>query len=275
MTKEYVVDSIMPKEARLSPRRLVREVLADEDSFTTTLLILCFDIFWDHRDEDGNFAFVSWHPAVIAMEIEQRYNVTLPKVNLDKIMAGVSLLTTDLFFKNLDRFIKLANVLAGDDFDPTEFEPADALECAWAISEALILVPAEDDDPDTFADEIRHYVAFVLRDEGFVTPPDVLRIALDADYKARVFAQFADDPDALNAIGAGQDEKAKEVTDTIRENLLELAGQLEALQLQHGDTSEVVGRIYDAYRRTQRDAETPEEGLPESSLLRPFRPGRE
>lgn len=225
------------------PRGAAKRLLADPDTFATVLLVAAVDAFgpdclYDADDPDRG----PWHASTFRSMLEAHFGVTVPKCNLDKLMAAVAVVTTDLFFKNADRFITLANVLAGDEFDPGEFEKADAVECAWAVTEALLLSPP-DDDPEPFSDEIRAYIGFVLRDEGFVTPPDVLRIAVGGDFSADVRYNFADDPAMFSAIYAVQRDRTAEVEAVIRDGLLELRQQLAALPVSGGSTAEVVERI--------------------------------
>jgi hypothetical protein len=123
------------------------------------------------------------------------------------------------------------------------FDPADSVECAWAVTEALLLVPPDAEDPEPFSDEVRHYIGAVLREEGYVTAPDVLRIALDGDFADHVRFNFADDPEMFQGIYDVQASKAAEVTDTVRENLTELLEQIQSLPLVHGDARGLVARL--------------------------------
>ena len=58
-----------------------------------------------------------------------------------------------------------ANVLAGSEFDPETFDPADSAECAWAVTEALLLSPPDERDTQpVFSDEIRKYIQEMQED---------------------------------------------------------------------------------------------------------------
>lgn len=227
-----------------NPVLKVAAALKDPDSFATTLLVIALDAFGpeclnDAEDPDRG----PWHPTTFRTMLEEKFGVQLPQQNLDKLMAAVTVVTTDLFFTRVDRFIVLANILAGDEFDPGVWEKADSVECAWAITEALLLDPPDEDNPEPFSDEIRLYVGMVLRDEGYVTPPDVLKIALDGDFSDKVRYGFSDDPEMFEGIYAVQQEKAAEVESILRDCLLELSQQLKSLPVQEGSTDEVLNRI--------------------------------
>lgn len=220
---------------KANPAQVVRKILMDPDTFATTLLVWAIDCF--------GMECLEWHPGTIKMELEQRYNCQIPKVNLDKLMAAVMILTTDLFFKDEARFIELANILSGDDFQPDEFDPADSVECAWAVTEALLLCPPDDDDPEPFSDNVRRYIGFVLKEEGYITPPDVLKIAIGGDFSEQVRYTFSDDPEMFSAVYQGNTDKTAEVEAIIKDSLRELVMQLQALPLTSGNTAELVQRL--------------------------------
>ena len=227
-----------------NPVAKLAAALTNPDTYATVLLVIALDTFgpeclYDPDDPDRG----AWHPTTFRTMLEEKFGVKLPQANVDKLMAAVTVVTTDLFFTRVDRFITLANILAGDEFDPGVWEKADSVECAWAITEALLLDPPDPDNPEPFSDEIRTYVGLVLRDEGYVTPPDVLKIALDGDFSDKVRYNFSDDPEMFEGIYAVQQEKAAEVESVLRDALTELSQQLQSLPLKEGSTDEVLKRI--------------------------------
>lgn len=234
MAEQTVSPTSSTSRVPTNPGRVIRKFLMDESSYMTTLLAILIDTYGTEALE--------WHPETIRQQLEADYNLSLPQFAHDRIMAGVTLLTTDLFYKSASRFVDLCNVIAGAEFDPNVFDPADPYECAWAVTEALLLAPPEDDDDEPFDDEIRRYLGFVLRDEGFVKPPDVLQIALDADFSDKVRYDFSDDPEMFQGVYETQASKTDEVTTMIRGNLEELIQQLEDLPLRNGDTKDLVRR---------------------------------
>lgn len=245
-----------------NPAEAVRALLRNPEAFGTTLFVLAVDLWPDCLGDPEDPERGPWHASTFRSMLEERFGVRLPKVNLDKLMAAVTVVTTDLFWKNADRFIVLANVLAGDEFAPGEFEIADSAECAWAITEALILDPPDDDDPEPFSDDIRYYIGAVLRDEGYVTPPDVLRVAIDSDLADRVRYSFSDDPEMFSGIYAVQQSKTDDVETVLRDCLLELRDQLRSLPLENGSTVEFEKRIAIMLRLNE-----PTEPLPGPGIL--------
>lgn len=227
----------MPGSTLSTPQQTINQwkvKWTDPETFATTLLVMGLDHYGPE--------LLTWHPETIKLEIEDDFGIKLPKANLDRLLAAIAVVTTDMFFKNLPRFIQLANVLAFDDFQPDEFEPADSLECAWAITEALLLSPPDEADAEPFALEIRRYIGFVLREEGFVQAPDVLRLAVQ-DYGNTVTYDFTDDPELFSAVNAVQAGKKDQVESTLRLCLKELMEQLADLKLRNGTTDEIVKRL--------------------------------
>lgn len=218
--------------------------LNDQDSFATTLLLLALDAFPpDTEKGEKRSPLLDWTPTTIQMELNQHYGVQLTQLALDKIMAAIMIHTTDLFFRDPFYFIELCNVLSGDNFEPDEFDPADSIECAWGVTEGLLLNPPDDEDPEPFSDEVRAYIGFVLREEGFTSPPGILKIALDADFSPQVATTFADDPELFAGIYQAQQSKADEVETIMKNQLTELAEQLQRLSLQNGSTAGLIQKL--------------------------------
>lgn len=219
----------------LSLKHQNARALADGDSFATTLLTILFDRYGGE--------LIEWHPMTITMEVNDDYRVLLPRKNLDKVMTGIYLLTSDDFYKRLPRFIQVCNILAGDTFDPLQFDWADSFECAWGITEAGLIEPPEDNQQEPFDEEILAYIGAVLREDGIARPPDVLRIAR-TDYDAEgALEAFSSDPVLYESAWAVQDAKSQEVKDMLTRNIRLLVSQLEGLSLSHGRPTEVLQKM--------------------------------
>lgn len=212
-------------------KNLVQEAWTSPETFSAVLLTLFLDAF----GTEG----LGWDPATIAMEIEDEFKVDLPQSSLDKLMAAIQILTTDQFYKNLPTFITLCNVLDGDEYRPDVFDPADAEEVAWGITEAILISPPDESDQEPFSDEIRAYIGAVLDKEGIINPPDILRIALRVARVAPSIGDFSDDPAMFNAVYDLETGKTEDINRTIVLRTKLLAAQLGALNLQNGDAKKV------------------------------------
>ena len=217
------------------------------DSFTTTLLTLCLDTY--------GIEATTWLPETLLLEIEEDFDVSLSQANFDRLMTGIRLLTTDEFYKSLPDFIEICNVLSGDTLDPTLWDPADAGECAWGITEALLLSPPDEDEP--FTDEIRRYLGQVLDAEGIITPPDVLRLAIRTNNPAaNIPTEYTDDPDMYAAIYGAEESRSTDLKALLLDGLRRLSAQLESLPLREGNTKNVVQRLLKATARDTADNQT-------------------
>ena len=176
------------------------------------------------------------------MEIEDDFGIKLPKANHDRLMTAIRLITSDDFYQSLPDFVTFCNILSGDTYDPRTWEPADASEIAWGITEALLIEPPEGDNP--FAPEILAYIGAMLDMEGIMTPPDILRLAVrDKDLAATVQDDFSDDPEMFDAVYKFESSKTEIINQTIKSNLAALADQLDGLHLRDGETRGVVQQM--------------------------------
>lgn len=220
------------------PKKLMQEVWTSKETFGSVLLTLFLDRFGTEALE--------WDPSTITMEIEEEFDVDLPQLTLDRLMVAIQILTTDKFFKSLPDFVTFCNVLDGDVYNPETFDPADAEEVAWGITEALLISPPDDDDPEPFTDEIRAYIGATLDKEGIINAPDILRIALRMARVSPNMEEFSDDPMMFNAIYDLEAGKTEDINQSIRLKTQLLVAQLQALNLENGNTDEVIRMLHSA-----------------------------
>jgi len=217
-----------PKPSRTS----LAEAFVHPGTFATTLVAMLLD-------EYGTEA-TTWDAATIQMEIEEDFKLKLPRANFDRLMAGVALLIGDDFYKVLPDFIAFCNIFGGSTYDPSTFDPADAEEVAWGITEALLISPPEPDDEEPFALEVVAYIGAVLDDEGIINPPDVLRIGLrESDPNATIQGEFSDDPTMFASIYEVESAKTSAINQSVRTMLDLLIQQLTTLDLAHGDARQL------------------------------------
>jgi hypothetical protein len=232
----------------MAAKAVQRSLLLAEESYATPLILMLLD----HYGTD----LLNWAPETIRLEIEQDFQLKLPKITIDKIMAAITILTTNYFYKDVTRFVEICNILAGDEFQPDEFEPADASEMLVGITEALLLYPPNEDPEDTeFSAEIREYISQVLKEEGILKPFDVLRFAFTQDASGKVDLEYADDPEMYSAIYNMQQEKTGDLRTVYLENMQGLMDQLKVLPLSNGSTSAVVSQLQQIVSRAGNEEE--------------------
>jgi hypothetical protein len=216
----------------------MQEAWTSQETFASVLLTLFLDRF--------GVEALDWDPATITLEIEEEFDVDLPQLSLDKLVVAIQILTTDRFFKSLPDFVDFCNVLGGATYRPDMWDPADAEEVAWGMTESLLLSPPDDDDNEPFSDEIRAYIGSVLDSEGIINPPDILRIALRVARVSPNMADFSDDPAMFSAIYDVEAGKTEDINAAIRLKTDLLVAQLSALRLENGNTQQVVNMLRNA-----------------------------
>lgn len=213
-------------------------LLKSEEAFSTALVTMVLD--------DFGVEALTWAPQTIVMELETNYQTQISSANLDRLMAGIHLVTSNSFYVSLPDFNDLCNVLSWEPITPGVFIPADAASCAWGITEAMLLSPPDDLD-NAFTDEIRAYVGAAVKEEGILSPPDVLRIAdLDKEVERRVRYDFTDDPVMFEAIFTNEADKTKEINEFIKKRLRALVTQLSSLHLKNGSVEQIAEKMLKA-----------------------------
>jgi hypothetical protein len=230
----------------------LRQTLESNDSYATTLIVVLYDLFGTEFLGGGTAGQEPWAPETIRLEARDETGAEIPDHNMDKIMAGVTLLTTDLFYTRLSSFIDLCNVLADGEFNPELFDPATTAEMAWAITEAMLLDPPEDTE-SIFSDEIRRYIGEAAVNEALLVPPDVLQFAIIEPYNTDPAAEFSDDPEMYNAVWDSQRAKSDEVTQMLKRELMELFAQVSALPLRNGNAKNLQDRLRKAVRKRRAE----------------------
>lgn len=219
-------------------KNLMQEAWLSRETFASVLLTLFLDRFGTEALE--------WDPATITLEVEEEFNVDLPQLSLDKLIVAIQILTTDRFFKSLPDFVDFCNVLCGTPYRPDMWDPADAEEVAWGITEALLISPPDDDDNEPFTNEVRAYIGSVLDSEGIINPPDILRVALRAARVSPTIEDFSDDPAMFSAVYDLEAGKTEDINNSVRLKTDLLVAQLAALNLQNGNTQQVVELLRNA-----------------------------
>lgn len=202
---------------------------ANPQTFGTSLLALLIDEF-------GTEA-LQWEPETLRLQIKDTYDVTLPQASMDRLMAIITALTTDLFYQSVESFSHIANALSGSGTDFYKWDPVESEEAAWAITEVLMNDPVhpEGDPGDRFSDEVRRYLGVILQSEGIVTPPDILSIADRGSGAQGPDETFSDDPALYSAFYKLSQRKAADIVDYVRGNVHGLVKQLNQLPLQERD----------------------------------------
>jgi hypothetical protein len=223
------------------PKNILQEALTSRETFASVLLTLFLDRF--------GIEALEWDPATITLEMEEEFDIELPQLTLDKLLVAIQILTTDRFFKSAPDFVDFCNVLSGATYRPDMWDPADAEEVAWGLTEALLISPPDESDHAPFTDEIRAYIGAVLDSEGLINPPDILRIALRQARVSPAIEDFSDDPEMFAAIYEVERGKTEDINQSILTKTQLLAAQLGALDLRNGNAQNVAKMLQESLQR--------------------------
>ena len=144
-----------------------------------------------------------WTAEMVQFEIKEQFGVAIPDDNLGKLMPGIALLTTDNFFRSLPSFLFTVHGLLGDGTDWSYAEPIDLEDLAWAMMEATLLFPPQEED--LFDSQIVAYCKMMVKREGLLAPPSLLTFAKEEEaygnitpYDENVMKEQADRTNAVN-----------------------------------------------------------------------------
>lgn len=138
-----------------------------DDAEATTGALLCV-----LKAHFGGDEFLSWEPETLWEELPDVHHL-----NRDKIMAGMALMTTPVFFVDPWIFGHTCSVMGNDPIVPADFPHPPVLAIAWAAIEAQLIMSLEADDEPEYGDEVIGFVAAKLGDEGWVKAPPTLAFA--------------------------------------------------------------------------------------------------
>lgn len=164
-----------------------------------------------------------YQPETVAMELKDELGFDIPAGNHNKLMAIISSIATNAFYRDPMAFYAISQILSGceDPFDMTD--PLLAAEMAWAVAE----IHLNDDTPHQFSTDVAGLVGVVLDEEGFVNPPSILKFA-----KMPYRYIGSDSPGETGKQETLSTEHAKVVTDYVKEQSLLLYKQLSGLPWQ-------------------------------------------
>jgi len=210
----------------------VADYWKSKDTFATSLLALLIDSY--------TTAVFDWEPETIREEIKAVYNVDVPQVNMDKVMALITSLNTNLFYTSATAFSHVANALSNSVANFEVMDPVLPEEAAWAITEITLNDPPQSGTAleEAFSDEVRKFLGAVMVDAGIVTPPSVLGMARmpsrpmdDSD------TSMADDPIIFSGFYKLSQSKSADVVAYVRERITKLIDELGMLPLESRDSA--------------------------------------
>jgi hypothetical protein len=146
--------------------KTAKEILKDEKAPVVALL-------WLVTKEYGKECY-DWEPAVLKAELQEDFKCELSDLQSDKIQAGITLLTTELYENDIAVFETL-NYLFNHQLDEFDImNPLEPEELICGLTEAYLIRG----ETLNFSQEIKVYAGLIFRDYGMCKPPTLFPSAI-------------------------------------------------------------------------------------------------
>ncbi len=145
------------------------EWFKSRDTFTSSLTAMALDMY--------GAEILEWEPEILQEAIEKDLALKLPSWSVDRLNCGLSLLSSDSFFKSLEVFLVTCNILNMRVIDSTSVPYASVDDMVLGVTEAKELIGPDIWDEAKFCPEIQTYAGNVLSIHGITKAPTVLSFA--------------------------------------------------------------------------------------------------
>lgn len=189
---------------------------------------------------------LSWEPEILRSSLEAKIGYSIPQSVSDRIQAGITLLTSDMFHNDVNTFMYLCSVLSFKPLFSDSFVPPSLSSCNWACTEAKLLEGPVLYQEEGFSEDIQRLVSLLLDQEGLQSAPEALQFATPG--KQAAVPDFALDEDFTQEYWETQNETVTKLNRQAIAGLKDLVFQLKALQLRSADSAELgklVSRVSD------------------------------
>jgi len=151
----------------------------------------------------------------------------IPERTFNKLFAAINVLTTDVFYTILGKFVTITNAISTGTINE---DVADLQDVCLAIAEANLIDPIEEPLQDVMSGEILTYIKMLIKNSGLTQPPDMLKFfGLDLDIGADVLSSWSDDPELYHAFVKIHEERRNEYDKIVAKRLNEIQVQLAQL----------------------------------------------
>lgn len=203
--------------------------LKNPDTYALVLIAILLDNYGTE--------WLSWEIDTIEMELQDDFYVDIPQINCDKIQALMTVMTSDIPYRDWVAFNMTCEALNDNDVDAAVFDPVAPEELAWGLTQ-MAMVEDNNTRPE-FDDEVKRYIGVILAEHGIHNPPDVLRLAI---MPKTVSSGMDSDPILNRAMFDKHAENNSFIMDYLNGNLTRLMEQLNSVPLQHRD-DEAWGKV--------------------------------
>jgi hypothetical protein len=198
------------------------EILNNPELFCTTALALVLEEFGSEC--------LDWEADIFEMALRKDMRILPNNMMLDRILTGISILNSNMFFKDIYAFTAIANSLNRGVILSSEWIPADLDDILWAITEVSLLL-GDDYNPEEFSDDIKTYIGVLLQQEGIKKVPRILKfVPIDPEID-RIYDNYDGDEIMEKTFWEMQQESIYALEDNNKRILNEYMNQLTTLPI--------------------------------------------
>ncbi len=152
---------------------------------------------------------LNWDPTVIESQVKEDFDVDMPDVVYDQLMALINVLTGDTVYTSVEVFDHTVSFLCRT--DAHDQDAPSPHELAWCAFEIMINDPDpynQGDKGQPFSRDIQAYCGVVLADAGMHKKPLTLNFAKMPPWAPK---DLSSDPEMSNAAVGSEQDLASEV----------------------------------------------------------------
>lgn len=172
---------------------------------------------------------LNWDPITLESFIEEDFDVRLPGVVYRQLMSLVTSLTAPAVYRSWQVFDQTVNDLNRTGVDDA-LDPPTVEEVCWTVLELMFNDPDAFKNGSPFSDQIVRYIEVILKEEGVITPPQVLQFV--PNRREDVLAKVGGDPETFQAVFESLDIRAKEIDDLLHEHVSTMLEHLMSLGIE-------------------------------------------
>jgi hypothetical protein len=208
-------------------------------SSTTTTGTALAAIAIDQWDTDSLY----WENEVLREELERLAGASVPAINIDKLNALTTALTTDSFYNDFYVLTYICNALGGLDEKVvfSVLDPPTPKELAWTVFELNLHEPSEHPQQQ-FHPDVLAFMGLLLQQSAISAPPRALSF-VDIPTED-VTDIFADDPPLYVAYNQLATENKEQIDAYVKARANQLLSELRNIPFENGDVKSLFEALH-------------------------------
>lgn len=173
---------------------------------------------------------LDWDPLIVRDAFQQAFGIKLTQKGFDKLMAGLSMVGTDLYTSSIQGFLACTAQMNNDVFNQNEAPFVDLKQCCWGVWAYRQLIG---DSEEQFNPDIVVYIQNLMKVDGISKLPDYMSFAaFTKDQMQPIDQALIGDQAAFTAYYNRQDVQVDEIITYVKQQQNMLITQLTQLKKQ-------------------------------------------